>query len=194
MPPFTGKGKIFGTGSRPEENALQENRWGARSLRANLPAEVLASTEYSFSVYLIPKVANRISSADLAVEFVRYDPNQPGQVKAMEQAIALIKENQVPVQYKGLLKPNQVRDKVKARLSSPFSLDTHTRAWRYYKVRPASGNAHPEATETKYCVYDELHRDYGYTDAWVEFLVKALSDPGSYGAVVGKSSKNKAAD
>ncbi|MBE2318398.1 hypothetical protein DVA67_020620 [Solirubrobacter sp. CPCC 204708] len=40
-------------------------------------------------------------------------------------------------------------------------------------------------TETRYCVYDEPHRDYLYTDAWVRKLVRDLRDMAIFEAVTG---------
>jgi hypothetical protein len=33
---------------------------------------------------------------------------------------------------------------------------------------------------SQYCVYDPVHRDYVYTQAWIDFLVKELGDPQRY--------------
>jgi hypothetical protein len=41
--------------------------------RGRLPSTVLNSMKYSFNVYLAPKVANRASAADAAVNFIRVD-------------------------------------------------------------------------------------------------------------------------
>jgi hypothetical protein len=35
------------------------------------------------------------------------------------------------------------------------------------EVRPHRDSNHPERTDEKYCYYDALHRDYGYTAAYV---------------------------
>ena len=43
--------------------------------RSSLSAEVLQDMRYSFKVFLIPKLVNDPSQADMAVEFVKYDPN-----------------------------------------------------------------------------------------------------------------------
>jgi len=43
--------------------------------------------------------------------------------------------------------------------------------FKKHKVRPLTGDAHPEITVEKYCVYDEPHKDYLYTQEWVEFLI-----------------------
>lgn len=55
----------------------------------NLPDEVLSSLEYCFRVWLIPKTANRASSADLAIEFVAIDNSDLRE--DIERAIVAIK-------------------------------------------------------------------------------------------------------
>ena len=57
---------------------------------------------------------------------------------------------------------------------------------KHYGVRPPKGAAQPERTKQKYCVYDEPHGDYLYTDAWVSLLVKELGDPHRFEEVIGK--------
>jgi len=61
----------------------------------------------------------------------------------------------------------------------------HARAWRYYKVRPQAGAAHPERTKAKYCIWDEPHNDWVYTDAWITKLTTELRDPAKFEEVVG---------
>ena len=31
-----------------------------------------------------------------------------------------------------------------------------------------------------YCIYDRMHDDYGYTQAWVGFLIEKLKDPAEF--------------
>jgi hypothetical protein len=157
-----------------------------QKFRGGLPAEILNSTEYSFSVYLVPKLANRQNASDIAVEFVRYDPTKPEEMEKLQNVTALIREKQVPVANLGLKKPGQVVGLLRARIPFKLSMDTHTRAWKHFGVRPQGGDADPKKTDTRYCVYDDLHGDYGYTDAWVEFLAKELADPAKYEAITGK--------
>ena len=45
--------------------------------RGSLPSTVLTSMKYSFNVFLVPRVANRKSVADAAVEFVKVDEASP---------------------------------------------------------------------------------------------------------------------
>ena len=61
----------------------------------------------------------------------------------------------------------------------------HTRAWKYYKVRPAKADPHPERTIPEYCVYDDVHEDYVYTPTWVEKLARDLSDGDEFEKVIG---------
>jgi len=38
-------------------------------------------------------------------------------------------------------------------------------------------------TDWKYCIYDKLQNDYGYTEAWVDFLIEKLKDPKEFEAL-----------
>jgi hypothetical protein len=55
-------------------------------------------------------------------------------------------------------------------------MDTHTRCWKKYQIRPENGSKRPELTNADYCVYDEANNLYLYTDSWVDFLVKELAN------------------
>jgi hypothetical protein len=153
--------------------------------RGGLPADVLESTKYSFSVYLIPKIANRRSAADIAVEFVHYDSANTEEAENLRKIIAMIREKQVPVANVNFMRPGQVVEAVQECLNFPFKMHHHTRAWKYYEIRPNSGSPKPEKTQSEYCVYDKAHRDYLYTPAWVTFLVRELSKPMKYEEVTG---------
>lgn len=156
------------------------------TFRATLADDTISSSKYSFRVFLIPKTANRPTAADVAVEFVRYDPTNAEQQEQLKQVTALIKERHVPVANLDLLKPKQVVTRVASRLPFPFSMDAHTRAWHHWAVRPSSGDKNPEKTKPQYCVYDNAHKDYLYTQAWVELLCKELADAATYAQVTGR--------
>jgi len=66
-----------------------------------------------------------------------------------------------------------------------FSMGAHTRAWKYYKVRPIGRAAKPHETLGQYCVYDRAHNDYLYTNAWVAKLIAEMADPSHFTAVTG---------
>jgi hypothetical protein len=156
--------------------------------RGGLPGSVLNSMKYSFSVFLVPKVANRAGAADIAVQFVKIDEASPEEVERLEKLNVLIREKHIPIANLGLFKPGEVVEKLKGRTPHPVNMSVHTYAWKYYKVRPASGDAHPERTIPEYCLYDSAHGDYLYTQAWVEKLARELADATVYDLVVPKRS------
>jgi hypothetical protein len=140
--------------------------------------------KYSFNVFLVPKVANRQSAADAAVRFVRVDEASADELQRLERLNVLIREKHIPIANLNLLKPTQVVAQVCQGISKKFNLSTHTLAWKHYAVRPLSNDPHPERTKSQYCVYDPVRRDWLFTQAWVELLVRDLSDPQRYQALV----------
>jgi len=156
------------------------------AFRNGLPDEVVNDPKYSFRVYLVPKVTTKPTSADVAVEFVPYDPKIPEEADGLKRLTALIKERQVPVANLGYLKASQVVTQVRTRLGVPFNLSHHVRAWQHYDVRPKGGSERPEKTKGRHCVYDTVHKDYVYTQEWVELLCKELTDTAKYQTVTGR--------
>ena len=153
--------------------------------RAGLPSSTLNSTKYSFSVFLVPKVAGKKDFADAAVEFIKVDEANKDELERLEKLNVLIKEKLIPIANLDLHKPTQVVTKVQAKLPHKFTVAKHTAAWQHFKVRPGSGAAKPEATDSKYCVYDAAHKDYLYTEAWVEKLSKELVDAQAFQGISG---------
>ena len=151
-----------------------------RTFRVGLPAEILESSRYSLSVFLIPKIANRNSAADLAAEFVPYDSSKPEEMENLRRIAALVKDRHVPIASKGLLRPGLVVDRVNELLPFEITMNVHTDAWKHYAVRPSAGSQHREKTKSQYCIYDTLAETYGYTEAWVKFLSTKLRDPQEY--------------
>jgi hypothetical protein len=146
------------------------------SFRTSLDGTTLSSQKYAFSVYLVPRVANRERSADAAVSFVRVDEASPEELERLQRLNVLIRDKHIPIANHDLYKPSEVVQQVAARIQRPFSVNQHTAAWKYFDVRPPSGAARPEHTKARYCIYDSAHNDYVYTDAWVEKLSSELND------------------
>ena len=57
-----------------------------------------------------------------------------------------------------------------------FTSANHEQAWRLFKVRPLSGGKQPANTNKDYCIYHSAHRDYTYSEKWVDFLATSVSD------------------
>ena len=154
--------------------------------RGGLPADVLESSKYSFSVFLVPKVANRASAGDICVEFVPFDGSPEGR-EELQKVNAVIREKQVPVLNLNTLKPSQVVKEVKKKCPHRMTPHIHTLCWKHFQVRPSSSSKNPEKTDAKYCLYDKVHADYVYTEAWVALLCRELSDADKYEEITGKA-------
>jgi hypothetical protein len=154
--------------------------------RGGLSGSVLNSMKYSFSVFLVPRVANRVGMADVAVQFVKVDEASAEELDRLEKINVLIREKHIPIANLGLFKPSEVVQRIRDRIPHLANLHVHTCAWKRYGVRPAIGDPHPERTTPEYCLYDQTHEDYVYTQAWIEKLVRELSDAAEYERVVGR--------
>ncbi len=152
--------------------------------RSALGQDVYAKQEYSFRVFLVPKLAANPKSADLAVEFVRYDPTKPEEMANLERIVALIKPKGLPIANLGALKASEVVKRVRNAIGRSFTMHSHTCCWRHFVARPASGSPSPGTCNPRFCHYDALHKDYAYTTEWVEFLIEKLTDQAMYDLLV----------
>lgn len=150
-----------------------------------LPDAVQGDSRYDFRVVLIPQTGPK-SEADAVIRFVHEDDLTEEQRKALEGVVTVTRERKRPVQNLGKYKAGQVAEKVEAKLGVKFSASSHhARAWKHFKVRPRGGSSHPERTDEKYCVWDDPHGDYLYTDAWVKKLYRDLKTPAKFETVTG---------
>jgi len=152
-----------------------------------LPAAVSGDWRYDFRVLLLPQTGPK-SDSDVVMRFVRDDEMTDEQREARDVVQTIVRNKQVAVQNKGKHKPGAVAKIVSDRLGVKFSaFGHHVAAWKHYGVRPERNDGRPELTESKYCVWDEPHDDYLYTDAWVRKLTVELADPSEFERVTGKS-------
>ena len=159
------------------------------AFRSGLSTEVQDSLEYSFKVYLVPKMGNHASGDAVAVEFVKYDPAKPEEMKQYEKVVAMIKPKEVRVANRGLLKAGQVAAEVSKKLGRKFSLYDNMLCYQHFNARPKKGASDPSSCDIRYCQYDDLHKDYGYNPAWVVFLAEKLSDPATYALIILKNKR-----
>lgn len=153
--------------------------------RQSLPNEVVRSPEYSMRVYLVSVAANRANQADATLQCIRPEDVSDELLESLADVALLPKPKRVAVASDGLLKPGQVWTEVQDRTGFKFTNNRHAAAWHYYNVRPDTGSERPELTDERYCVYDGLNDNYGYTRAWVEKLVRELADGDRYREVIG---------
>ena len=148
---------------------------------ASTADDVKLDPAYDFKVYMVPKSAGG-PAADLAMEFVHMEDLSPDQRAQVQAGTVLIRDRHIEVANVDRLKPSEVVERVQEAWPK-FNLYFHTLAYRYFKVRPKGKSEHPDATDTRYCFFDVVHRDYTYTQAWVEKLKEALAnDPDAVGA------------
>jgi len=128
------------------------------------------------------------------IQFVNYDKLSEEDKRQVSQFGALVKFKEVPVSNLDMFRAGDVVEMIQTDLGNPkveragksvdkFNLTIHTRCWRRYKVRPPSRSSTPQETNGKFCVYDKRHNAYGYTQAWVEFLVGKLKDQAEFDTV-----------
>lgn len=149
------------------------------TFEARLSGAVRISEAYDFRIYLMPKASP--AGRDLPVEFVDVSKLSAQEAEAVENARVIIRDRHVEAINVNRLKASEVVSRVQE-IFPAFSLYYHTLAWRHFGIRPHGNAPDPAHTDATYCVYDRAHRDYLYTEAWLERLKSALD--GSPEAVV----------
>jgi hypothetical protein len=171
---------------------FQSVRKFVETFRSSLTDDVLADQNYSFKVFLIPKVGASRSTDDVAVEFVKYDPTKPEEMTKYNKVVTLIKPKQVNIINAAGLKAGEVSSKVAAKLGGKkFNQSSHTQCWHHFKARPPRGAADPSLCNPQFCSYDAVHKDYVYSQQWVDFLVEKLNDTATYAVVLTSSQTAK---
>lgn len=161
--------------------------------RSAISTDIINSGEYAFKAFLI-QVANHKSKDALPIQFYPYDKMTEEDKKKVEKIATLIKEKHIPVSNDDKIKPAIVVKRVQEALDNAkvergnkivdrFNMDTHRRCWKRYDIRPEANSEHPEFTNARYCVYDSMNKNYGYTQAWVEFLIEKMRDDDEYNAL-----------
>ena len=64
--------------------------------------------KYSFKAFFVPKLGNHRNSSDIAIEYIKFDPNNPEEMKKYEKMIVGIKEKTIAVANQGKYKPSKV--------------------------------------------------------------------------------------
>lgn len=159
---------------------------------ASVTDEIARSECYDFKMYLIPKTGSAATS-DTALEFVNVKNLSDEQREALDHALVIIRDRQVEVANLNRMKPGVVIKRVKEHYPR-FSITHHAWAFRFHKVRPPATkdkSAKPK-TDPRYCIYDEGHDDYVYTEAWVALLLRELGDDPAATVAKWKTSVNGA--
>jgi hypothetical protein len=135
-------------------------------LHGNLTEEQMNDLEYQFRVIYTLDAA---SKGRAHFEFLRPDSAEGKEVRN-------ILVNYKPSDHLYPHKPNIVCKLVKDRSGKNFTTSNHTQAWHLFKVRPSGRSKNPEETDKQFCIYHAAHRDYTYSDAWIDRLVEEVQD------------------
>jgi hypothetical protein len=144
-----------------------------QDFRQNLPLTIIESDRFCFRAFLIPRIGNHKNSSDVAIEWVNYDPENPVEMENLNKMACLIKEKRVQVANQGRYLPSVVVKQLENR-GIFINIQTHTKAWKFYKVRTSDHS--PKGCNSKYCQFSEPHKNFIYTAEWVDFLAQQLSD------------------
>ena len=166
---------------------------------SDLVPEVTQDQRYEFRMTLVPKLGPK-ETADRAITFVREadlsDEERETLMQLGNTGSVVVREQTRSVASAGLLKPSVVVREVSKQTPFKFNMKLFVDAWHITEVRPPSGDPHPERTDEKYCVYDEPHRDYLYTEAFVDKILREISSEANFTAFFGQppTMKNQPAE
>lgn len=134
-----------------------------------------ADLEYEFRVIYTLSAAAKTRAH---IEFVR-----PESAEGKEIQNVLVQYHAADHLYPH--KPGQVCKLVSQRTGKAFTSHNHTQAWKLHKVRPGSNAKQPENTVKDFCIYHAAHRDYTFSEKWVERLVDEVNDDAKFAAIKG---------
>jgi hypothetical protein len=150
--------------------------------RSMLGADTLQSGQFAFKAFLI-QVANHNSTDALPIQFIQFEKLSPEERAKLEDLVSIVKVKTRNIHNADGLMAKSVVAAVKKAIGNPiivrqgkevplFNLATHVRCWKYFNVRPPGGAKNPELTDDRFCIYDNAHKDYTYTQAWVNYLIE----------------------
>ncbi len=154
-----------------------------------LTEEVAADARFELRLRVVLEQVQRGVDA-LAVQFTRWDDMTEEERELVTElgrrGQTIIREQKRPVVGHGLLRPHEAEQQVAVAIPFRFTSHHFLRAWQIKGIRPKSGDPHPERTDERYCLYDELSRSYGYTEAWVKWLIKRCTTADGFEVATGR--------
>lgn len=156
---------------------------------------VADDSRFEFRINLVQKLGSKTDS-ESSMTFVRDDELTPSQRKAFEQmgkkGTVVIREQKRPVASLGLMKPLAASVAIEGRIPFRFRASAEfPAAWKKLECRPPSKDPNPERTIEKYCIWDELNDNYGYTPAFVEKVIRETKTEESFRTFIGRKPTKK---
>jgi hypothetical protein len=164
------------------------------SYRSSISPQIINSGQFAFKAFLI-QVSNHDSKDALPIQFIHYDKLSDGEKEKLTSITTMVKYKEIPVLNRDTFRASDVVKKVQEGIGNPkkaskdgkqidkFNMEAHSRCWRKYQIRPRSNAEDKKQTKPEFCIYDKQHDDYGYTQAWVDFLIGKMKDETEYNAL-----------
>ena len=146
--------------------------------RDSLSQDVYNTQEYSIKLVQVPIVSNT-SRNDIAVQFLNWDKLSESEKEEVTKITTLIKNKNIFRNVGNIDRymPKEVELKVKEKYPE-FSININTYLVYIFSIKPSKSlepYKDPFDTNTKYCFYDQAHKDHQYTDEWIEFVMHLLN-------------------
>jgi hypothetical protein len=143
-------------------------------LAARLSEEDQSDHEYQLRVVY---TLQSTSKSKAHIQFVRPDSAEGKEIHNVLEKFKLSDELYP-------FKPRHVCKEVTKKTKKSFNSHNHTQAMYLFKARPHGRSTQPENTNKEYCVFNKAHGDYTYSQSWIDFLCKKVSDADEYGRLV----------
>ncbi|MBX3098596.1 MAG: DUF3644 domain-containing protein [Salinibacterium sp.] len=159
------------------------------NFHSGLETDLVDDPRFELRLRVVLEKVNRDPEA-LSMQFTRWDDmsdEEKESVLAMgRRGQTVVREQQRSVVGLGLIRPQECERRVNQAI--PFGFNSHhfLRAWQIKQIRPPRDSATPERTDERYCVFDALSSSYGYTEAWVAWLIAQCGTTEGFKAVTGR--------
>nr|WP_259052147.1 DUF3644 domain-containing protein [Methanococcus voltae] len=142
--------------------------------RNKLPQDIFDSQNFSIKLIQIPRITSS-NRADAAIQFVNWNSLSEEDKQKYIKINAIIKEKVVKTEAinVGSLKPMMIVNQIKREVTKDFYIKDFVHLYRIFKIRPKDKEQEElegTITNTKYCHYDIIHKDYIYRKSWLDFI------------------------
>lgn len=142
----------------------------------NLSDDIINDPKYRFQAVLIP-IQNK-NKADVAIKFINSDDLTEEDKKNINSIIAIKKYGIRPISDAGNFKAKEVAEKVSNELSTHYKCEInfshsyhHNICVKKYKAKRGKNKKN---TNTDFCIYNEPHDAFSYTEKWINHIITKL--------------------
>ncbi len=161
---------------------------------SGLAEDTAESDKFELRLRVILTKSNHRTDA-YSLEFVRWDDLSQEERAVVDElgksGKVVVREQVRTILNHGYVRLSDVVTAVSAEIPFQFTQHHAVSAWRRQRVRPPTGDPHPERTNEKYCVYDALSNSYGYTEAWINRIVRKCRTAEGFENFTGCEAKRK---